>query len=211
MERGLFYPETFGSYEYESWVTDGSVNNVVGMYGWGDAAFLYSTASEEYVGNLRPRGPQRGLCAVLCDFPVRSTAAFTITSACDDVETLLKWADFFYGEEGTTFAAYGAQDETYTLDAEGNIRYVDDILNYEGRRAAGCLAVRLLCVRWQLPWRSYDSATMELARKQDAADFVGEKFSDYAEDSQKYAADLMPALTPHGGGSGPAFRHQDRC
>ena len=37
---------------------------------------------------------------------------------------------------------------------------------------------------------------MELARKQDAADFVGEKFSDYAEDSQKYAADLMPALTP---------------
>lgn len=46
------------------------------------------------------------------------------------------------------------------------------------------------------PWRSYDSATMELARKQDAADFVGEKFSDYAEDSQKYAADLMPALTP---------------
>lgn len=104
---GYFYPETFGSYEYESWVTDGSVNNVVGMYGWGDAAFLYSTASEDYVGISALEGPNGDCVQSWCDFPVRSTAAFTITSACDDVETLLKWADFFYGEEGTTFAAYG--------------------------------------------------------------------------------------------------------
>ena len=37
---------------------------------------------------------------------------------------------------------------------------------------------------------------MELARKQDDPSFVGEKFSDYTADSEKYAADLMPALTP---------------
>ena len=193
---GYFYPETFGSYEYENWVTDGSVNNVVGMYGWGDAAFLYSTASKDYVGISAVEGPGGDCVQSWCDFPVRSTAAFTITSACDDVETLLKWADFFYGEEGTTFAAYGAQDETYTLDAEGNIRYVDDILNYEGGAQLGAWQYGFFVYGGNFPWRSYDSATMELARKQDAADFVGEKFSDYAEASEKYAADLMPALTP---------------
>lgn len=66
---GYFYPETFGSYEYESWVTDGSVNNVVGMYGWGDAAFLYSTASEDYVGISALEGPNGDYVQSWCDFP----------------------------------------------------------------------------------------------------------------------------------------------
>ena len=29
--KGYFYPETFSKYEYENWVTDGKVNDVVGM------------------------------------------------------------------------------------------------------------------------------------------------------------------------------------
>ena len=37
---------------------------------------------------------------------------------------------------------------------------------------------------------------MEAARRQDTPDFTGEKFSDYVEDCNKYAADLMPGLTP---------------
>ena len=195
-DAGYFYPETFGSYEYENWVTDGKVNDVVGMYGWGDAAFLYSDASKDYVGIAALKGPNGDQVQSWCDFPVRSASAFTITSACDDVETMLKWADFFYGEEGTTFAAYGTEGETYTKDSDGNIRYCDDILNYDGGAQLGAWQYGFFVYGGNFPWRSYDSETMELARKQDDPSFVGEKFSDYTADSEKYAADLMPALTP---------------
>ena len=195
-DAGYFYPETFGTYEYEQWVTDGTVNDVVGMYGWGDAAFLYSTASQDYVGINALEGPFGDKIQSWCDFPVRNIAVFTITDACEDPETLIEWADFFYGEEGTTFAAYGLEGETYTRDENGNIRYIDEILNYDGGPQLGAWQYGFFVYGGNFPWRSFDSATMEIARRQDSADFVGEKFSDYAEDSMKYAADLMPGLTP---------------
>ncbi len=46
------------------------------------------------------------------------------------------------------------------------------------------------------PWRSYDSKTMEHARKNDVEGFTGERFSDYVEDSEKYSAKLMPGMIP---------------
>ena len=66
----------------------------------------------------------------------------------------------------------------------------------EWRRAAGRVAVWLLRLRWQLPLRSYDSKTMEHARKNDVEGFTGERFSDYVEDSEKYSAKLMPGMIP---------------
>ena len=59
------------------------------------------------------------------------------------------------------------------LMPRGNIRYVDDILNYEGGAQLGAWQYGFFVYGGNFPWRSYDSATMELARKQDAADFVG--------------------------------------
>lgn len=93
--KGYFYPETFGKYEYESWVTDGKVNDVVGMYGWGDAAFLYSDASQDYVGIAALEGPDGDKVQSWCDYPVRGIGTFVITDACDDPEALIKWGDFF--------------------------------------------------------------------------------------------------------------------
>jgi putative aldouronate transport system substrate-binding protein len=193
---GYFYPETFGKYEYENWVTDGTVNKVVGMYGWGDAAFLYGKASEDYVGINALKGPNGDCVQSWCDFPVRTTAVFTITDACDDPATLLKWVDYFYGKDGTAFAAYGLEGETYTKDEKGNIRYMDSITKYEGGAQLGAWQYGLFVFGGNFPWRSFDSTTMEIARKQDDPSYTGEKFSDYLEDSLKYAAKLMPGLTP---------------
>ena len=195
-QAGYFHPDTFGTYEQEQWSTDGQVNDVVGMYGWGDAGFLYADASKDYVGINALEGPNGDKIQSWCDFPVRNIAVFTITDACDDPEALIEWADFFYGEEGTTFAAYGLEGETYTVDDEGKIRYIDDILNYEGGVQLGAWQYGFFVFGGNFPWRSFDSITMEAARRQDTPDFTGEKFSDYVEDCNKYAADLMPGLTP---------------
>ena len=72
-----------------------------------------------------------------CDYPVRGIGTFVITDACDDPEALIKWGDFFYSPEGTTFAAYGTEGEPYTLDENGQIVYCDDILNYDGGAQLG--------------------------------------------------------------------------
>ncbi len=193
---GYFYPETFGKYEYENWVTDGTINDVVGMYGWGDAAYLYGDASQDYVAINALEGPFGDQVQSWCDYPVRSTAVFTITDACADPTTLLSWIDYFYGKEGTTFAAYGLEGDTYSLDADGNIRYNEDIINYDGGAQLGAWQYGLFVFGGNFPWRSFDSATMEIARYQDDPAYKGEKFSDYAEDSLKYAADLLPGMTP---------------
>ena len=194
--KGYFYPETFGKYEYESWVTDGKVNDVVGMYGWGDAAFLYSDASQDYVGIAALEGPDGDKVQSWCDYPVRGIGTFVITDACDDPEALVKWGDFFYSKEGTTFAAYGTEGETYTLDENDEIVYCDDILNYDGGAQLGAWQYGFFVYGGSFPWRSYDSKTMEHARKNDVEGFTGERFSDYVEDSEKYSAKLMPGMIP---------------
>lgn len=193
---GYFYPQTFGKYEYEDWVTAGKVKKQVGMFGWGNADFLYSNASEDYVGISALKGPNGDMIQSWCDYPVRSASSFTITKACKDPETLIKWADYFYGDEGSKFAAYGKEGETYTLDSSNKIRYADSVLNYKGGAQLGAWQYGLFVYGGNFPWKSYDSATMETARKQDAADFKGEKFSSYTADSEKYKADLMPGLLP---------------
>ena len=194
--KGYFYPETFGKYEYENWVTDGKVNDVVGMYGWGDAAFLYSDASQDYVGISALKGPDGDCVQSWCDYPVRGIGTFVVTNACADPEALIKWADFFYSPEGTTFAAYGQEGETYHLDDNGQIVYDDSILNYEGGAQLGAWQDGFFVYGGSFPWRSYDSKTMEHARKQDVEGFTGERFSDYVADSEKYSAALLPGMIP---------------
>ncbi len=189
-------PDTFSSGEYEKWVTDGQTNDIVGMYGWGDAAFLYSDASQHYVGISALKGPNGDCIQSWCDFPVRSVSAFTITDKCADAEALIKWADYFYGQEGSDFAAYGKEGETYTKNASGEPVYCDDILNYNGGAQLGAWQYGFFVYGGNFPWLSYQSKTMEVARKQDSADYRGEKFSNYVADSEKYAAKLMPGMIP---------------
>ena len=195
-KNGYFYPETFGKYEYENWVTDGKINNVVGLYCWGDAAYLYSDASKDYVGIGALKGPDGDYIQSWCDYPVRGIGTFVITDKCADPEALIRWGDFFYGKEGTTFAAYGAENDTYTLDADGKIVYKDEILGYDGGAQLGAWQYGLFVYGGNFPWRSFDALTMEHARKQDGPDFTGERFSQYVEDSEKFAAKLLPGMIP---------------
>lgn len=196
--KGYFHPETFGTVAYENWVTDGKVNDLVGMFSWVGADYLYYAAIKDYTPISVLTGPSgEQPVQSWCDYPVRGTSAFLITDACEDPATLLKWADYFYGEEGVTFSAFGKEGVTYNLDEDGKIRYVDEINNYEGGPQLGAFQYGLFVYGGNLPTLYVDSEPMEIARKQDGAgndDF--ERMSLYMEESEKYKPDLVAGLIP---------------
>ncbi len=195
--NGYMHPETFGKPAYENWVTDGSVNDIVGLFSWVGADYLYSSAINDYTPIHVLTGPS-GEEPVLSwtDYEVRGTSAFTITSACEDPATLIEWADYFYGEEGVQFSAFGKEGVTYNLDEEGNIRYTDEILNYEGGPQLGAYQYGLFVYGGSIPTWYVDSKPMEIARRQDDPSNTLEKYSEYVEISEQYKPDMLPGMVP---------------
>lgn len=49
----------------------------------------------------------------------------TMTTACADPVTLVKWMDFFYSEQGSLLGNWGVEGEAYTLNAQGEPEFSD--------------------------------------------------------------------------------------
>lgn len=54
---------------------------------------------------------------------------FAITSACKEPETLLKWVDFLYSEEGAVLATIGRENVDYLVDGDGTWRLTESAQN----------------------------------------------------------------------------------
>ncbi len=48
-----------------------------------------------------------------------------ISSSCAHPEAALKWLDYLYSKEGTLFATYGLEGETYTIKEDGRPEYTE--------------------------------------------------------------------------------------
>jgi putative aldouronate transport system substrate-binding protein len=59
----------------------------------------------------------------------RGNGVFAISADCENKEAAMRWVDYFYGEEGSTFLRFGVDGKTMTFDAAGKPQYVDGILN----------------------------------------------------------------------------------
>lgn len=53
---------------------------------------------------------------------------YTVTTDCHDVETCLKWIDYWYSEEGTFLANYGLEGVSFEYDESGNAHLNEAIL-----------------------------------------------------------------------------------
>ena len=55
--------------------------------------------------------------------------AYTVITKDNEYpEATMRWFDYFYGEEGSAFVAFGPKEgETYTIDGEGHYHYTDFI------------------------------------------------------------------------------------
>lgn len=60
---------------------------------------------------------------------VELASTFCITTACADAETLVKFIDFFFTEQGAELVNWGLQGETYLLDENGVMAYTDLLLD----------------------------------------------------------------------------------
>lgn len=56
-------------------------------------------------------------------------ATWTISTSCEDWETLLTFIDYMYTDECAELWAYGIEDEAYTVGADGEKTFTDLILN----------------------------------------------------------------------------------
>ncbi|MCL2252958.1 MAG: extracellular solute-binding protein [Lachnospiraceae bacterium] len=59
---------------------------------------------------------------------IGSTGSYVITSACEYPEVALRWADYFYTDEGSQFFYYGTEDVTFVRNADGTLRFSDMVL-----------------------------------------------------------------------------------
>ena len=54
---------------------------------------------------------------------------FAVTSGCKDPETVLRWVDSLYAQEGAILASIGLQDVDYLVDGDGTWRYLEAVQN----------------------------------------------------------------------------------
>lgn len=55
-------------------------------------------------------------------------SGFSISTTCKDIETVARWMDYMYSEEGNKVLKYGTEGVTYEM-ADGQIKYTDFVLN----------------------------------------------------------------------------------
>lgn len=59
---------------------------------------------------------------------LHSVGAFAISADCKHPEVALRWVDYFYSPEGVIFYHYGIEGETYKVNEDGSLSFVDEIL-----------------------------------------------------------------------------------
>lgn len=189
--NGYFHPDTFGTYEYETWVNAGKEDKI-GMYEWVNAAILMPDAYKHFTPvSVVKADDKYDPVMSWWDFPVRDKN-FTISSSCKAPGTLLNWIDGFYSDEGVEFSCYGIEGETFTRNEDGKPVYIDEIVNYPRGPQVGAWQYGFL-VYGSFPQRAPLCIDNEIARRQDTNEF--ERLSDFYPDCEKYAPPkLMPAL-----------------
>ena len=76
---------------------------------------------------------------------IGSTGSYIITTACEHPEVALRWADYFYSDEGSLFFYYGEEGETFNTLEDGTYKFTDEILAdfYAGTNSYDGCAVKV--------------------------------------------------------------------
>jgi putative aldouronate transport system substrate-binding protein len=99
-----------------------------GLYG----SFMYTNAStfgdhkDDYIGANAFTGPHGDRLFSRARSPLVDIGAFAITSKNKYPEATMRWADYFYGEEGSTMFFMGIKDKSYIVKPDGSVDYTDE-------------------------------------------------------------------------------------
>ena len=62
-------------------------------------------------------------------FAVKPMGCMTVTTGCENVETAIKWCDFWYSDTGSQLSNYGLEGQTFEYDDNGNPHWTDFVTN----------------------------------------------------------------------------------
>ncbi|MBB6729365.1 extracellular solute-binding protein [Cohnella zeiphila] len=99
-----------------------------GLYG----SFLYTNADtfgdhkDDYIGANAFAGPNGDRLFSRARSPLVDVGGFAITNKNKYPEATMRWADYFYGEEGSTMFFMGIKDKSYVVKPDGSVDYTDE-------------------------------------------------------------------------------------
>ena len=69
-----------------------------------------------------------------------------VSTTCSDVETLVSYMDYWYSDTVVELANWGVENETFTIDEDGNYSYTEEVLSFSGGLN---LATSVYCAGWE--------------------------------------------------------------
>lgn len=127
-ESGAINKQAFSGVDYDKWTAD-AAKDMVGAWNWAAPDYIGESVKNDFVAINVLAGPD-GDMASLTDSQVAGASSLVITKDAKDPATILKWVDYFYGEEGSIFGYLGKEGVTYNME-DGKMVYIDEILNYK--------------------------------------------------------------------------------
>lgn len=124
--EGLIDPEIF--------TMDDSKLNAKGSKGIVGSAIVPNPETvfsnqKDYFGLGALKGPHGDQLYSHVKAPLVHVGAFAITNKNKHPEATMRWIDHFFSEEGATFQFMGVKGKTYEVTKNGELRYVDEIIN----------------------------------------------------------------------------------
>lgn len=92
---------------------------------------VFVNVEDQFTGLTPLKGPDGYQTWSDATTPHETLGAFSISNTCADPEAAMRWVDYFYSDEGSVFARYGIEGQTFTFDANGDPQIVPEILNDE--------------------------------------------------------------------------------
>ncbi|PLT44456.1 hypothetical protein B8V81_2887 [Paenibacillus pasadenensis] len=92
-----------------------------------DPVAIYN--QQGYVGLPVLEGPHGDRMYTYLGAPLGNIGMFALTDKAEHPEAMIRWMDYFYGDEGIRNFFMGWKDETYVENADGSVDYTEDIKN----------------------------------------------------------------------------------
>ncbi|MFF2156943.1 extracellular solute-binding protein [Paenibacillus chitinolyticus] len=92
-----------------------------------DPAAIYN--QKGYAGLPVLKGPHGDQLYTYIGSPLGNIGMFILTDKAKNPAAMVRWMDYFYGEEGIKMFFMGWKDDTYKEESDGTVDYVDAIKN----------------------------------------------------------------------------------
>lgn len=89
---------------------------------------IYGEAGTNFVGLPALEGPA-GNDYHAATSPLAHMGGFVVTNSNENIPATLRWMDYFYSEEGAKLFFMGVEGETFEVNEDGSLQYLDKITN----------------------------------------------------------------------------------